>query len=222
MSKIEVIQVAKKFSSDYSDRNALTLSFKDIVFEEGSSTAIVGSSGSGKTTLLNLIAGLSTPSKGAVVISGLNIFTLPESKRDLFRAIKIGYVFQSFNLLDSFSALENVLLANYFSGNRPDTKKATELLKKVGLADRINHKPRQLSMGQQQRVAIARALINDPEIILADEPTGNLDPKTSVEIMDLFMEMTANKTLVMVTHDHKIASRCQRVLDNSVLVEEVR
>lgn len=170
--------------------------------------AISGPSGSGKSTLLNIIAGLQQPARGSIVVSGTDVTRLSEAKRDQFRADTIGYIFQNFNLLQGYTALENVLLGMTFASPKTDQRKAGELLDRVGLAHRMNHYPRELSFGEQQRVAIARALSTNPELILADEPTGSLDPIHSNEVISLLREVSADLdcTLIVVSHDQNIVS----------------
>ncbi len=178
--------------------------------------AVQGPSGSGKSTAMNLIGCLDIPTKGKIHLDGKNIARLHESDLAQIRGKKIGFIFQQFNLLNTLTALENVMLPLIFQGVPLTTrmKKATEMLKKVGLGDRMNHTPAQLSGGQQQRVAIARSLIVDPEVILADEPTGNLDSKTGKEIMDLLKDLNKKekKTVVLVTHDNHLAKMAERTV----------
>ncbi len=174
--------------------------------------ALQGESGSGKTTFLNLIAGILQADEGEIWIDESEMTSLTEAERDGLRAEKIGYVFQTFNLLQGFSALENVLLGMSF-GIGADRNYAEKLLERVGLADRKNYKPRQLSVGQQQRVAVARALANRPKIVLADEPTGNLDRKRAFEALDLIREICAENgtALLLVSHDQEILSKFEKV-----------
>ena len=177
---------------------------------------LLGTSGSGKSTLLNLMAGLEKPTKGEVKIKDYNLESLNEKQLAKLRQKYIGFVFQSYNLLEHFTALENVTLPLIFKGvpKAAREKKAKSLLKAVGLGDRMNHKPSQMSGGQQQRVSIARAFISNPEIVYADEPTGNLDTRTSIEIMDLITGMAEEykQTLIIVTHDLEIARYANRVI----------
>jgi putative ABC transport system ATP-binding protein len=179
----------------------------------GEQTVLVGASGSGKSTLLNLIAGILLPDAGEVRVNGTDITKLPEAQRDRFRAGNIGYVFQSFNLLQGFTALENVLLGQMF-GTGENGNRAVQLLKSVGLGSRLHHKPRALSVGEQQRVAIARALVNAPPLVLADEPTGSLDEKNGAGVLDLLRQICADgkHTLLMVTHDPTVMKRFERVV----------
>lgn len=180
----------------------------------GESVAIVGRSGSGKTTLLGLLAGLDSPSSGRVVLDGEEISALGEDERAALRARRVGFVFQSFQLLPALSALENVMLPLELAGHEAPEAQATELLERVGLGQRLRHTPRQLSGGEQQRVAIARAFASNPAVLFADEPTGNLDNRTGKTISDLLMALNREQgtTLVMVTHDEQLAQRCQRRL----------
>jgi len=179
----------------------------------GEQTALVGASGSGKSTLLNLIAGILLPDAGEVYVNGKDITKLPEAQRDRFRATSIGYVFQSFNLLQGFTALENVLLGQMF-GTVGSGDRAIQLLKSVGLEHRLHHKPRALSVGEQQRVAIARALVNAPRLVLADEPTGSLDEKNGAGVLDLLRQVCADgkHTLLLVTHDPQIMKSFEHVV----------
>jgi len=186
----------------------------NLEINRGESVAIVGRSGSGKTTLLGLLAGLDTPSDGVVELDGAQISRLSEDERAKLRASRVGFVFQSFQLLPALSALENVMLPLELAGMDAPEKRARELLERVGLGERLNHTPRQLSGGEQQRVAIARAFASNPVILFADEPTGNLDNRTGQAVSDLLMELNREQgtTLVMVTHDEHLAARCRRQL----------
>ena len=178
------------------------------------STAIVGASGSGKSTLLAIMAGLDHPSSGTVRLAGQDIFSLDEDQRAGLRARKLGFVFQSFQLLGHLSALENVMLPLELLGAPDARAQASEMLKRVGLGQRLNHYPRTLSGGEQQRVALARAFVVKPAVLLADEPTGSLDHATGETVMALMFEMNreSGTTLVLVTHDRSIAARCDRQL----------
>jgi len=179
----------------------------------GEQMVLVGRSGSGKSTLLHVIAGISRPNGGKVTIDGRDITALPEAGRDRFRAAKIGYVFQTFNLLPGFSALENVLLGMTFARGRREPTRARQLLDRVGLARRTAHKPAALSVGEQQRVAVARALANRPKLLLADEPTANVDTGHQQDIVDLIRETCAEEsvTMVMVTHATEVTEQFERV-----------
>ncbi len=186
----------------------------DFTLAAGESVAIVGASGSGKSTLLALVAGLDVPSSGTVLLDGIDLFALGEDERAAVRARKLGFVFQSFQLLGNLTALENVMLPLELLG-RPDARvAATRMLQRVGLGQRLGHYPRVLSGGEQQRVALARAFVVRPAVLLADEPTGSLDFATGAKVMDLMFDMNreAGTTLVLVTHDPAIAERCTRQL----------
>lgn len=188
----------------------------DFTIEKGEFCCIVGTSGSGKSTLLNMLAGLEKPTKGEIVIAGEHIEKKSESQLVVFRQAHVGFIFQSYNLLPNMTALENVALPLTFQGVDKKTRqlRAAAMLKLVGLAKYLKHKPGQMSGGQQQRVGIARALVVEPEIIFADEPTGNLDSNTSLEVMQLIQKIVRkkNQTLVMVTHDNYLAGFGDRVI----------
>ncbi|MCX7033717.1 MAG: ABC transporter ATP-binding protein [Arenimonas sp.] len=181
---------------------------------KGEAVAIVGASGSGKSTLLSLLAGLDVPSEGSVTLDGAPLSALDEDGRAKVRGAKVGFVFQSFQLLPSLTALENVMLPLELRGDADAEGPARDILAQVGLADRLGHYPRQLSGGEQQRVALARAFVTRPAVLFADEPTGNLDTITGQAIVDLLFELNrvAGTTLVLVTHDERLAARCGRVL----------
>lgn len=187
---------------------------RDVYFSlrAGETVAIVGASGSGKSTLLSLIAGLDTPSGGSVRIDGVDLFALDEDQRAALRAQKIGFVFQSFQLLGNLTALENVMLPLELAGRRDARAQATQMLQRVGLGERLTHYPKVLSGGEQQRVALARAFVVRPAVLLADEPTGSLDFATGERVMELMFELNRElgTTLVLVTHDRDIARRCER------------
>jgi len=190
------------------------LSEVGLAVKAGETLAITGASGSGKSTLLGLLAGLDHPSAGEITLLGQRLDALDEDARARLRAGRIGFVFQSFQLLPALTALENVLLPLELAG-RPDAReRAAHWLDRVGLATRATHTPRQLSGGEQQRIAIARAFATDPEIVFADEPTGNLDADTGARIIELLFELnaSAHTTLILVTHDDALAARCQRRL----------
>ena len=186
----------------------------ELEIKQGESVAIVGASGSGKTTLLGILAGLDTASAGEVRLVDEQLHLLDEEQRALARGQHVGFVFQSFQLLASLTALENVMLPAELRGESLAQDQALGLLDKVGLADRVDHYPRQLSGGEQQRVAIARAFASEPTVLFADEPTGNLDTKTGTRITDLLFELNVEfgTTLVMVTHDASLAERCGRTI----------
>jgi putative ABC transport system ATP-binding protein len=181
---------------------------------KGEAVAIVGASGSGKSTLLSLLAGLDVPSEGSVTLDGAPLSALDEDGRAKVRGEKVGFVFQSFQLLPSLTALENVMLPLELRGDDDAEGPARAILAQVGLAERLGHYPRQLSGGEQQRVALARAFVTRPAVLFADEPTGNLDTTTGQAIVDLLFELNrvAGTTLVLVTHDERLAARCGRVL----------
>ncbi len=189
---------------------------QDVSFSlnRGETVAIVGASGSGKSTLLALMAGLDLPSDGGVEILGVALNGLDEDGRAKLRGASVGFVFQSFQLLPALTALENVMLPLELSGHADPESSARDILDKVGLSDRLVHYPRQLSGGEQQRVAIARAFVVNPQVLFADEPTGNLDTETGRAVADLLFELnaTSGTTLVLVTHDERLAARCQRQL----------
>ena len=202
----------------------LTLQIKEHEF-----VAIIGASGSGKSTSLNMIGCLDLPTRGTVLLDNVDISTLRESDLAQIRGKKIGFIFQTFNLITSLTALENVTLPLLFHPELRDHKRqsyAKDILEKVGLSERINHRPPELSGGERQRVAIARALVNNPDIILADEPTGNLDSQTGKEIINLIKELhKEGKTIILITHDLSIAKYAQRKIelkDGQVLKEEKR
>ncbi|MCX7127235.1 ABC transporter ATP-binding protein [Aeromonas sp.] len=184
----------------------------DLQVNSGETVALVGASGSGKSTLLGLLAGLDLPSQGDIEILGKSLGELDEEGRARLRAEQIGFVFQSFLLLPTMTALENVMLPAELRGERDCEPRARELLAAVGLGERLHHLPPRLSGGEQQRVAIARAFMTRPSLLLADEPTGNLDSKTGEKVIDLLFELNRKHgtTLVVVTHDHQLAERCQR------------
>ncbi len=210
---IELKEVWKIYKMEEVDFPALQGMSLDV--NKGEFLAVVGPSGSGKSTALNAIGALDVPTKGVIYLDGKDISKLSESELAQIRGKKIGFVFQSFHLVPSLSAIENVILPMIFQGYSRDerTKRAKALLNSVGLGDKLENLPGQLSGGQRQRVAIARALANDPEVILADEPTGNLDSKTGEEILKLLKSLNKNenKTLIVVTHDDKIAKEADRI-----------
>ena len=185
-----------------------------LALNKGDSLAIVGASGSGKSTLLGLLAGLDLPSEGEVILAGRALSTLDEDQRARVRAEHVGFVFQSFQLLDSLNALENVMLPLELDGRKDARAHARHLLERVGLGQRLSHSPRQLSGGEQQRVAIARAFAANPDVLFADEPTGNLDSHTGERITDLLFQLNKERgtTLVLVTHDERLAHRCRRLI----------
>lgn len=212
---IELDKVKKSYLRH--DQPVLACQVDHLEIARGDQVALVGRSGCGKSTLLNLIAGMLPPDEGRIVIDGVELQDLSEGQRDLFRAQHIGMVFQTFNLLQPFTALENVLLGAVFGKGAGSEAKATatELLQRVGLGDRLQHRPSELSVGQSQRVAICRALINDPDLILADEPLGNQDRETGREVLKLLLDMAREdgRTVVMVTHDPSDAAQLDRTIE---------
>jgi putative ABC transport system ATP-binding protein len=209
---VEARGLTKQVRSDGHD--LLILDNVSLSVFPAEAVAIVGVSGSGKSTLLGLLAGLDIPTKGAVRLDGQDLFVLDEDGRAALRARSLGFVFQSFHLLPALSAIENVMLPLELGGFADARTKARELLVRVGLEERLNHYPRQLSGGEQQRVAIARAFVVRPKLLLADEPTGNLDAETGNRIIELMFELNREQgaTLLLVTHDESISRRCQRTL----------
>ena len=205
-------QLTKQVTTGESELTIL----RDVSFTvaAGEAVAVVGASGSGKSTLLGLLAGLDTPTSGTVHLDGQDIYALDEDGRAALRAERLGFVFQSFNLLPAMTALENVMLPLELSGADDVTATARAMLKRVGLGERLTHYPKQLSGGEQQRVAIARAFVTRPSLLLADEPTGNLDVATGAGVIDLMFELNRERgaTLILVTHDTALSQRCGRVL----------
>jgi len=186
----------------------------DLAVTRGEAVAVVGASGSGKSTLLAILAGLDTPSAGKVELDGRDIFAVNEDDRARLRAMNVGFVFQSFQLLPSLTALENVMLPLELANENTAEEKARQILVRVGLGERLHHYPKHLSGGEQQRVALARAFVVRPKLLLADEPTGSLDADSGAEVIKLLFEMNHEygTTLVMVTHDESLAARCGRVV----------
>ena len=221
---LEAHSLSKKVTSP---EGFLTI-LDDVSFEvlPGETVAVVGASGAGKSTLLGLLAGLDLPSSGRVVLGGHDLTRLDEDGRARVRAESVGFVFQSFHLVPSLNALENVMLPLELAGAADPRGQSRELIAKVGLDDRWSHYPAQLSGGEKQRVAIARAFATEPAVLFADEPTGNLDSRTGDKIVELMFELNRNSstTLVLVTHDKELAERCDRVLslDAGRLVSDVR
>lgn len=196
-------------------RSLTILEDVSVEIHSGESVAVVGASGSGKTTLLALLAGLDVPSSGRVYTDGKDLSGLDEDGRARARRDRVGFVFQSFQLLPALTALENVMLPLELSAQADARRRAREILQRVGLAERLDHYPRQLSGGEQQRVAIARAFVVEPKVVFADEPTGNLDARTGEEIVTQMFDLNRERgtTLVLVTHDERLAARCQRRIE---------
>jgi putative ABC transport system ATP-binding protein len=217
-------KVSKQVSSP---EGALTI-LSDVSFaiDKGDSVAVVGASGAGKSTLLALLAGLDLPTSGEIWLDGTNLTNLDEDGRAAVRAASVGFVFQSFHLVPSLNALENVMLPLELAGRASPRKVANEIMQKVGLGERWSHYPAQLSGGEKQRVAIARAFATEPAVLFADEPTGNLDSRTGETIVELMFDLNRNSstTLVLVTHDNSLAGRCDRILglDAGKLVTDER
>ncbi len=209
---LEAIEVSKQVSSP---EGSLTI-LSDVSFRiaAGESVAVVGPSGAGKSTLLALLAGLDLPSSGHVVLNGANLSELDEDGRAGVRADSVGFVFQSFHLVPSLNALENVMLPLELAGKNDARSAARRIIEQVGLKDRWSHYPSQLSGGEKQRVAIARAFATEPAVLFADEPTGNLDSRTGANIMELMFDLnrSSRTTLILVTHDQSLAMRCDRIL----------
>ena len=207
---IKTSQLSKRVSTAESELEILR--GIELEIKQGETAAIVGASGSGKSTLLGLLAGLDTPSAGAILLDGTNIVNLDEDQRATLRSQKVGFVFQSFQLLPALTALENVMLPLELAGIAHAREKSEEFLSRVGLDERLHHYPRTLSGGEQQRVAIARAFASQPVILFADEPTGNLDTATGANVIELLFGLNEEEgtTLVLVTHDNSLADRCQR------------
>lgn len=209
--------LVENLKKSYREPNGERLPILDVPrldLSAGEQVVIRGRSGGGKTTLLNVIAGLATADEGQIFVNGTDVTRLSEAARDQFRARHIGFVFQTFNLLAGFSALENVLLGMTFTGQKNDPARATELLERVGLTHRLTHKPAALSVGEQQRVAVARALVNRPVLLLADEPTANIDPAHQQAVIDLLREVcrTENVAMLLVTHSSEVANQFERVV----------
>ncbi|MEZ9701634.1 ABC transporter ATP-binding protein [Vibrio sp. 10N.261.46.E12] len=221
-SIIKAEAVSKTVSTN--QEHLTILEHVDIDIREGETVSIVGTSGAGKSTLMTLLAGLDVPTKGEISLLGQPLSQLDDEARAKIRSESVGFVFQSFLLIPSLSALQNVTLPCLLKGEDEDIERATALLESVGLKDRLDHLPSQLSGGEQQRVALARAFMIKPKILFADEPTGNLDQQTAAKIVELLFELNSSHgtTLVLVTHDPKLAQRCQRTLKMHVgQIEEV-
>ncbi len=206
----------QNLKKSYLEANGDTLQILDIPefhVAAGEQLAMIGQSGCGKSTLLHVISGISRPDSGQVIVDGLDVTRLPEAGCDRYRADKIGYVFQTFNLLPGFTAVENVMLGMTFSRGRASRTRALSLLQRVGLQHRVEHKPSALSVGEQQRVAVARALANRPRLLLADEPTANIDRRNQQQVVDLIRETSREEgvTLLLVTHSMEVAEQFERI-----------
>lgn len=226
MSLIEVKNAIKTYQTGEDSFNALNCVSLNI--EKGEFVAIMGTSGSGKSTFMNMLGTLDKPNSGSYHLDGIDMFSLNPNELAEVRNLKMGFVFQGFNLISRTTALENVELPMIYKGlpEEERIRRAKNALKIVGLEKRENHMPNQMSGGQQQRVAIARAIVNDPPLILADEPTGNLDTRTSIEVMEFFVNLNAKmgKTIVLVTHEPDIAEYCKRVVrfkDGNIIADEI-
>lgn len=224
MTILQVKDLAKTYGKD----NTTVMALNGVSFsvEKGEFVAVVGASGSGKSTLMHLIGGVDRPTSGSVVVDGVEIFKLNESELAIFRRRKIGIIYQFYNLIPTLTVQENIMLPCLLDNRKPDPDKLRTILETIGLTDRAKHLPNELSGGQQQRAAVGRALINNPALILADEPTGNLDSKSSREVIDLLKRSNQqyNQTLLVITHDEKIARQADRVItisDGQIVRDEV-
>ena len=224
MNVLEVEGLTKVYGQG--ENRVVALDHVSFQVKKGEFVAIVGASGSGKSTLMNLVGGIDFPTEGKVFIEGKNIYELNESERAIFRRRNVGIIYQFYNLIPTLTAEENIMLPCLLDHRKADEKKLNTILKVTGLSDRRGHLPGQLSGGQQQRVSVGRAMINDPAFILADEPTGNLDSKSSKEVMELLMSTNKcrNQTLIVITHDEKIALQADRIItigDGRIVRDEV-
>jgi putative ABC transport system ATP-binding protein len=226
MAILQVQNLTKTYGKG--DTTVTALGGVSFAVEKGEFVAVVGASGSGKSTLMHLIGGVDRPTSGSVTVDGNEIYKLNESELAIFRRRNIGIIYQFYNLIPTLTAEENIMLPRLLDNRKPDEDKLRAILETIGLSDRARHLPSELSGGQQQRVSVGRALINDPALILADEPTGNLDSKSSREIIDLFKlaNKRYNQTLLIITHDEKIALQAGRVItiEDGLIIrdEEVR
>lgn len=223
MAILEVCDLKKTYGKG--DTTVTALGGVSFSVEKGEFVAIVGASGSGKSTLMHLIGGVDRPTSGSVIVDGIDIYRLSESELAIFRRRNIGLIYQFYNLIPTLTTEENIMLPRLLDNRKPDEAKLRTILETTGLTERIRHLPGELSGGQQQRVSVGRALINDPALILADEPTGNLDSKSGREIIDLLKlsNKRYNQTLIIITHDEKIALQADRVItigDGQILGDE--
>ena len=223
---LELANIKKSFLQPEGPRVPI-LDVPEFRVEAGEQVVLLGPSGCGKTTLLHIIAGLTKPDSGKVVLDGVELTKYSEAVRDRIRADKLGYVFQTFNLLDGFSALENVLLGMTFAKKKIDPARANSLLNEVGLGHRLGNKPQQLSVGERQRVAVARALANEPKLLLADEPTANVDPQSQQNVVDLIRTSCRkeNISVLLVTHSMEVAKQFDRIVqleDLNLVVRDAR
>lgn len=212
----------------YGEGDTAVTALDNVSFQvnKGEFVVIIGASGSGKSTLMNLIGGIDRPTSGSVMIDGNKIYKLSESERAIFRRRNVGMIYQFYNLIPTLTAAENIMLPRLLDNRKPDSEKLSYILGMIGLTERAGHLPSELSGGQQQRISVGRALINDPAFILADEPTGNLDSKSSHEIMDLLKlaNKHSHQTLLVITHDEKIALQADRIItigDGRIISDEV-
>lgn len=212
MILINTEKLSKKYGKD--DTEIAALDQVTISIEKGEFVSVMGASGSGKSTLLNLLGGLDSPTEGTVCYEGSNIFDMDDDELSDFRLKKLGFIFQSYNLIPELTVRENILLPKAIAKEKQDGKRMAEIVEILGLSDRLDHLPQQLSGGQQQRAAIARALVNEPEIILCDEPTGNLDKKSGENVIKLLkmLNETYGITIVMITHDPELAKETSRII----------
>ena len=222
-----ILQV-KELAKTYGKGNTTVTALGGVSFsvEKGEFVAVIGASGSGKSTLMHLIGGVDRPTSGSVIVDGNEIYKSNESELAIFRRRNIGLIYQFYNLIPTLTAEENIMLPRLLDNRKPDEDKLRTILETIGLSDRAKHLPSELSGGQQQRVSVGRALINDPALILADEPTGNLDSKSSREVIDLLKlsNKRYNQTLMIITHDEKIALQADRIItlsDGQILRDEV-
>lgn len=224
MTVLEVKDLTKRYGTGESE--VIAVSHVSFSVEKGEFVAIVGASGSGKSTLMNMIGGVDTPTSGSVLVDGKDIAKMNESELAIFRRRNIGIIYQFYNLIPTLTAEENIMLPWLLDGRKEDKRKLEEILALLNLENRARHLPGQMSGGQQQRVSIGRALINNPAFILADEPTGNLDSRTSQEIIELlkYTNQKYNQTILLITHDEKIALQADRILtfgDGKIVSDEV-